>query len=199
MREMEPQYSTQDISQATLRSEAQRVAKYVIYPWWHACGIAAAVLALTLPVDLFERYPIAKSFSDFSIALFPFLANHLDVGQNAQVVVFVKSFSLLTLPVSLWGAWIAFGASIRVSYMAAKLGQTRPPSFAKQLAWTVVIAPLLFFGLWVVPGDASYALGLTTNSRWGLGLIEYLGVVALTGFVAANRVAYALGKLLVNG
>lgn len=157
--------------------------------------LIVAMTALFAPDDVLNRYPSLAAFCSQLIEWLPFLGIHARGSAYPQVMTLTKCTSLVFLPISVAGVWIAVWP-IRDEYVVQmRAGIRRPFPW-----WAVPVALLLVVAIapmnWLIPGDPSTCKGCTTANRVWLALIEVGAVMGVGMFVAIIPLAIYVRRTL---
>lgn len=149
------------------------------HPLLQIFPLIPAFLALFAPVDILDRFVWLRSSTLQFIEWFPFLGSHAAFSSFPQVTTLVQCVSWALLPVTVFFCWTVlwpFRHQIeqRISINLSKL----PP--ASHFLLYPIIFPVVIFAIWMMPGDPSFCQGCTTNSRPGLALLTYSGLLGVS-------------------
>lgn len=139
-----------------------------------AATLAPLFLAVALPGDVLERLPVLAALLDSLTEVFPSLL------RTAEATVFPQVALVVLLSVIVGYAIVAFHfvwASLHVNrkVISARFRASGSTSPIKLTSVAIVGLVMSVGGLWAfvaLPGDPSFAEGLTTRSRVGLGLLS---------------------------
>ena len=156
--------------------EAQRVARWVIFPLLGVPPGLFLIIALTTPSDVFRIWPALRDFIVVTQSVTSRAFPWVDLFRHASSTDFSQVSAVATAFAFWW--WLVLMATVFViSVLAHKQvrRQFRHDHTRKQLLFYALAAPffaaLCFFGFFGLPGDPGFAEGLTANSRLGYGVM----------------------------
>jgi hypothetical protein len=178
----------QDISTIPAFSLRGSLSPLVVGP-----ALFVAAIALFAPERVLDEWPIARSFTSWLVAKFPFMAGHAASTSYAQVALLVNclTVALVCVVATVW-----FWQSI-VNYprLLARNIALKPLTVPQQLMTIFVGIPVCLICVYVMvalPGDPSWGHGLTSRHRGGLAvmsaLIVYLMSMALGAWPLMIRI-----------
>lgn len=173
--------SSADVEQVPLTSWTGPVGPLLVAP---VIGIVA--VALFAPLDVLDLWPLAKLFTDAMVASMPWLSGHADSTSYPQVARLTWCAAVALLP---WttAVWIA-QSIFNYPRLLANQRRNRTVSWRSALFVLFGAIPVMLIGAGLaigLPGDPSWATGLTTGHRGALafmaGSLVYGGGMVLGG------------------
>lgn len=150
-------------------------------PWrfalatWFVPPVIVCLIAIFAPSDILRISPVLAAFCNWMVQLFPFLDLHASSSDFPEVTLFVKCLSFAMQPLmwltGFWYPWL----QRRLIVIRVKLGLVKQVPLWMP-AFLVFVAVPLIASDYLIAGDPSFAKGLTTASRLGLGLGEASGL-----------------------
>jgi hypothetical protein len=143
-------------------------------------------VALFAPDDVLDVWSVARWFTNYMVTKFQWIGSHAQSTNYPQVALLI---ACMTIFLMIWNICIVFVQSV-LNYpkLLLRQQQCRTLSWRLALGATIVGIPLFVFstGLaFALPGDPSWANGLTTTRRAGLLLVcfglSYGGGMVLGG------------------
>jgi hypothetical protein len=134
------------------------------------------LVALFAPDNVLDIWPWAKRFADWVQRLVPFvrMSGHADSTTYPQAALLVHSMTLVVIPVT---AFVWLGQSIANYPQVLARSAARGRLGITQHLLVLLIGPPLFLGCLyffiVLPGDPSFANGMTTGSRGGFAFLTF--------------------------
>lgn len=148
--------------------------------------------ALFAPDNVLDVWPWMRRFTEWVQRLVPFvrMSGHADSTTYPQVALLTHSMTLMVIPIaSLVWLWQSI---VNYSYLLARRRAIGRAGIKLHLA-LLLVGPPLFLGatyvLMVLPGDPSFAKGMSTRSRGGFALLT---------FFATYCTSVVLGGQLLN-
>lgn len=145
-----------------------------------------ALAALFAPVDVLDRSALARAIVDPWIELIPRMTRGVSESAWPQVHLLSNALVLTCLPVSAVWFHVRFWQQRRL-WLQKLIDIRFEPTTISVLAAPImvcIVVVLLLLSVFTLPGDPSFAEGLTTRSRIGLALVNGLGAVWSTALFA---------------
>jgi hypothetical protein len=154
------------------------------------CPALVALTALLAPMDILQQSPSLAAFCAWMVEHFPFLARHAPRSSFPGPTLLVKCLSFASLPAVLVTGWWIGWSQRHVVVKRTLYRVLKPQSVFLFLGITLFLAPVSVGGLWFIPGDPSFAKGLTTQSRVGMAFIEF-AVLGGIGWILPLPITFA--------
>lgn len=137
--------------------------------------VLVAMLAIFAPQTVLDEYAFASSFTEWMRSHLPLINEHAASTAYPQVALLVHCTTLALIP-ALAAVWLV-QSFVNYPRLLARNRATGQPDLATHLL-ILFVAPPLFLGavfiMVALPGDVSWAQGLTTGRRGGLAFMNAL-------------------------
>lgn len=161
----------------------QRIWRWLIAIFLVAPPVVFLLIALLAPLDILDHWPgLARTCMGLLRTTAGFLPPWVDLLRHANSTAFPQVATLATaFAVVWWPTTTLFALVLAVAGNRPGRIQMRANRTTAQLLLIVISAlPLgliAFFGFFALPGDPSFAKGLTADSRLGYGVMGMLGML----------------------
>jgi len=154
--------------------------------------LVLVLIALFAPDNVLDQWPTAKAFTNWMQAKLPFINRHADSTRYPQLALLVNCMCVALIPI-LSVVWVA--QSWENYPKLLKRGASGMGVDIRTHLFILIFNVPLFLGitylLVLLPGDPSWAQGLTTNRRGGLAVMcslsAYLTSMAIGGWPLSLR------------
>jgi hypothetical protein len=194
--------SNKEFNRAHLPKEWQQVLRVAIVAGWVVPTALFVAIVLFAPVDILDQWPSVAAFCS-KVHMFMFrLLNGADILRHARSTLFPQvAIAATTYAVFWWGITTATSLVLTaIGFQSASEALALNHSWRKLLIVTVsapLMAPLCLFAFFFLPGDPSFAKGLTATSRVGYVWMGSLAVL-LSSFLTCAWPVCVRALILYN-
>ncbi len=152
-------------------------------------ALLAPAIALFAPVDVLDRWPPLRRFTDFMVRWVPFMDVHANSTIHPQMALLVNCLVVAAVPVLAaivaWQSWVNYPYLLKRRQQQGRLELKQHfVIFLGPFVGVFAIAAMV-----MIAGDPSWAAGATTHRR---------GFYALAAFVLPYFTGFGFGTQLLN-
>jgi hypothetical protein len=174
--------STRKSSWAPLPKQLQRVLRLMIVAGWVIPTVLFSILVLFAPPDILDRWPAVAALCSKVNTFMSQLLSGIDIFRHARSTLFPQVAIAATTYAVIWWC-VMTGTSVvltAIGFRGASETLAMDHSRRKLLVVTLIsplMAPLCLFAFFCLPGDPTFAKGLTATSRIGYAWMGSLAIL----------------------